>query len=314
MQDSKAVTQAFLDKIESGDSRLVKQAGDAVNDFIRVKMREEGFAGKIIPKQQLSDDELDRDVTTDKPVKIVDKEPGSPAAITAPFAGLPVFRYIKYPKFRVMFARITTPKFTKDVEELRTSHMDVRQVLSDNALKDMLSEEDTGFIRASNAAMGGAQSATVTETGGVHWKAITGGPSRNNTLEALKVMPRLANRIETSSILINNLTIKDVEKWQRDEVGGDLSEEILLKGFGERELLGRKWIITIKHDLVPEKTMFMYAEPNKLGKFYTLTDATMYVKKEAWFIEFFSYETIGLAIGNVAGVCRADFSTDYNPT
>jgi len=41
------------------------------------------------------------------------------AAYTIPFACLPVNTYIRGPKYRVCFGHIATPRFTKDVDELR---------------------------------------------------------------------------------------------------------------------------------------------------------------------------------------------------
>ena len=107
---------------------------------------------------QITNDELDRQVDTDKPVKVVDKEPDSPAAVSVPFATLPTNIYIKGPRYRVLFDRILTPRFTKDVDELRTWIMDIRQVLSDNAIKDMLAEEDSKFLSAVNTGLVGQDS------------------------------------------------------------------------------------------------------------------------------------------------------------
>ena len=114
------LNNAVLDKLTSSDPRQVKEAADAINDYTRVKIREDGFWRRILPPVQITNDELDRQVDTDKPVKIIDKEPDSPAAISVPFATLPMNRYIRGPRYRVMFDRIMTPRFTKDVDELRT--------------------------------------------------------------------------------------------------------------------------------------------------------------------------------------------------
>jgi hypothetical protein len=35
----------------------------------------------------------------------------------------------------------------------------------------------------------------------------------------------------------------------------------------------------------------------------------MYIKREAFFIEFFSYETIGAGIGHTSGLSRTDYET-----
>ena len=175
---TKAVNQAFYDQITSDDHGMQKNAQQAVNEFTRVKMREDGFWRKIIPPVPITNDELDRQVDTDKNVKIVDKEPGSPAAISIPYATLPMNRYIRGPRYRVMFDRIATPRFTKDIDELRTWDMDIRQVLSDNAIKDMLAEEDGKAIRAVNSLLGTVNT-PVTETNTVQYKTISGGITRD---------------------------------------------------------------------------------------------------------------------------------------
>ena len=301
---AKQVNNAFVGMLEQG---MTKDAQDAVNDYIRVRMREDGFHRRILPPVQITNDELDRQVDTDKPVKVVDKEPNSPGAISVPFATQPINRYIKGPRFRVMFDRILTPRFTKDIDELRTYDMDIRQILSDNSIKDMLAEEDGKFILVCNTLLGGAAGAVVTETGSIQWQNVGGGVTRDSVAEAMKIMPSTPNHLNPAIALVNNVTIWDVVKWGQDEVGGDLSQELMTRGFAEREIMGVSWIVTIKRDLVPDGSMYQFAEPKFLGKFYTLEDVVMYIKREAFMLEFFSYESIGSAIANIAGVARADF-------
>ena len=307
----KAVNQMFYEKITSDDSALQKDAQQAVNDFTRVKMREDGFWRKILPPVPISNDELDRQVDTEKNVKIIDKEPDSPAAISIPYATLPMNRYIQGPRYRVMFDRIATPNFTTDVGRLRTWDMDIRQVLSDNAIKDMLAEEDGKAIRAVNTLLVGANE-VVPETGVSQWRTIAGGVTRITMNDALKVLPQTPGHLECATVLINNVTIKEIQKWGRTEVGGDLSEEIVRNGFAERVMFGVRYIITIKRNLVPDNTIYMFAEPKFLGKFFILEDTTMHIEKKAYLLNFFAYEEIGSAIGNVAACGRVDFTGDYS--
>jgi hypothetical protein len=285
-----------------------KQAIDAVNDFTRTKMREDGFYRRIMPPLQISNDELDRQVDTDKPVKVVDKEPDSPAAISIPFATLPTNVYIRGPRYRVMFDRIVTPRFTKDVDELRTWVMDIRQVLSDNAIKDMLAEEDSKFIAAVNAVMLGPDTPVPYNGNVVQWETISGGIIRETVCDALKVMPRGPSRLETHTILCNSITIKEIMKWGRDEMGGDFSQDIIKNGWAETNFLGCKWIISIKRDLIPDDTLFMFADPKFIGKSYMLEDTTMYIRREAYMLEFFAYQTCGGSIGHSGGIARVDFA------
>lgn len=299
----KQINNAFLGMLDQG---MEKQAQDAVNDYIRVRMREDGFHRRILPPVQITNDELDRQVDTDKPVKVVDKEPNSPAAISVPFATQPVNRYIRGPRFRVMFDRIMTPRFTKDIDELRTYDMDIRQILSDNSIKDMLAEEDGKFIAVCNLLLVG-QGLTVPETNSVQWQNIGGGITRDTVAESMKILPSTPNHLNPSTVLINNVSIWDMVKWGRDEAGGDMSQDLLERGFAEREIMGVRWIVTIKRDLVPDGTTFQFAEPKYLGKFYILEDTTMYIDRKAFMLEFYAYESLGSCIANVAAVGRADF-------
>lgn len=284
-----------------------KRAVDAINDFTRTKMREDGFFRKIMPPVQISNDELDRQQHTDKPIKIVDKEPDSPAAVSVPFATLPTQLYIRGPRYPVTFDRILTPRFTKDVDELRTWHMDIRQVLSDNAVKDMLAEEDSKFISAVDSALF-AVDTEVPYSGVVQWETIHGGISRESLQDAFKIMPRTPSHLEVNTVLVNNITIREVMKFGRDEMGGDFSQDVLKNGWSEEKFMRATWIITIKRDLVPDDSMYMFGPEKFMGKSFTLEDTTMYIKREAFMLEFFGYESLGAGLGHTGGLARADFA------
>ena len=115
-EETKILNEALFEKLASRDPVLEKQAMDAVNDFTRTKMREDGFYRRIMPPVPVSNDDLTRAVHTDKPIIVVDKEPDSPAAISISFANLPQNLHIRGDRYEVQFDRIVTPRFTKDVE------------------------------------------------------------------------------------------------------------------------------------------------------------------------------------------------------
>ena len=303
--NSTVVNRTVLDMLNTPGQE--KRAQDAINDYTRMKVREDGIWRRILPPVQITHDELDRQVDTDKPVKIIDREPDSPASISVPFATLPMNRYIRGNRYRVMFDRILTRKFTKDVSELYTYHMDIRQILSDNSIKDALAEEDTKALAAVNVAVG-TVNVNVSDTETPQYVTISGGVTRDTIAEAFKVLPRSNKHLNVATVLVNNVTIWDVVKQGRDEVGGDLSEQLYRTGFGETELLGARWIKTIKRSLVPDSTVFLFAEPKFLGKFFVLEDITMYIDRKAYMLEFFAYESIGSAIANKAAVARVDFT------
>lgn len=304
--DVRLRNETFISYLETPG--MEKRALDAVNDFTRYRMREEGFYRRILPPVQISNDDLDRQVDTDKPVKIVDREPDSPAAISIPFATLPLNLYIRGQRYRVTFDRIVTPRFVKDVDELRTYYIDIRQVLSDNSIKDMLAEEDRKFLAAVDAGLGGSADTVNATSGVVQWETLYGGITRDTLQDAFKILPRTISRLETGTVLLNNLTIREIMKFGREEMGGDFSQDVFKNGWSEQNFMNANWIITIKQNLVPNDSMYLFADPKFMGKSYVLEDTTMYIERKAYMLEFFAYETLGGAIGNTNSLARADFA------
>lgn len=303
--ETQLLNQAFLESVTTPG--LEKRAIDAVNDFTRTTMREDGFHRRIMAYLPISNDELDRSLVTPAPIKIIDKEPGSPASLSVPFADQPVEYYIRGARYQVTFGRIMSPRFTVDVDELRTWIMDIRQVISDNSIKDMLAEEDSAFIAALNTALVG-QGSVVPYSGKVQWQAISGGIDRDTMQDSLKIMPRTPSRLEVRKGLVNNITIREFMKWRRDEVGGDFSQDVLLNGWSRQEFMNVTWEVTIKQDLVPENRVYYFADEKFIGRAYELEATTMNIKRDGPMIEFYNYETIGASIGHTGGLAAADFT------
>jgi hypothetical protein len=97
-------------------------------------------------------------------------------------------------------------------------------------------------------------------------------------------------------------------KFGREEMGGDFSQDVFKNGWSEQNFMNANWIITIKQDLVPNDSMYLFADPKFMGKSYVLEDTTMYIERKAYMLEFFAYETLGGAIGNTNSLARVDFA------
>lgn len=295
---------AFFELIASGQE---KRAAMAVDDFTRVMAREDGFCRQILPPKTLSNSDLDRQLTVE-PVKIVDKEPGTPPAVTIPFGEQPLGVFLRAPRYPVRFANLATPRNIAEINLLRTWEMDIRQVMSDNQLKDLLEEEDRNFLSAVRAVTTDTPGSNSPFSGNVHYEDLAAPVSRDAVFNARKILNKLPGRLEAMTVLVNFVFIKDVLKWERPEAGGDLSEEMLRSGTFTTDLAGVKWISTIKRNLVTDSDMYLFAEPKALGRFYVLQDVTLWIKNEHMFIEWFSWETLGMTIGNAYGVGRAKFT------
>lgn len=288
------------------DRSMEKNAADALSDFTRERIREDSFTEKIMPAQTITNDELDRQYWTEKPAYVVDKEPDCPPAISVPYGATPVAYYIRGPRYLVTFSRIYSRLFTKDIGELRTWRMDIRQVMADNAIKQMLAEVDTKFISAVNSSLI-AQGSVTPASGEIQWASIPGGITRDSWKDGLKTMPNTKFSLQAATVLMNHITVFELQKWGRDEMGGDLSQEMLRDGWQLRKFDNRDILITIKKDIVPTNSMFYFADPKFIGKMLELEPTTMWIERRNIFVEWFLYRELGASIGHTGGLARNDF-------
>jgi len=303
----RALNQAYLEKLTTPG--LVKEAQDETNDFIRTQVRERGIYRRVIPMKEATDDMLTPQVDTDLPVIVEEMQPDSPAAVSVPFRTLPSNWYVQGKKFRVTFSRIQTPQFQGDVDVLRTWKMDIRQVISDQASKDIMAEEDRAFISALNNALGTADTANPI-TNVVQWETIYGGITVDTVLEARAIMMKTPSNLAPTTVLLNQVTANQLLKLNAVETSDNLSEQLLKEGVGALEGLFSipNWIVTIKRGYVPDDSMYFFADPEYIGRSYSLTDVTMVVKVEGPIVSWWFYETVGGTIANVSGLARADFA------
>jgi hypothetical protein len=143
------VNSSFIRKLEEGRTKEAQDQGTA---FIRQKMRQAAFCREILPPVVISEDEIDRDVNTDLPQKIIEKEPDSVATFVT-FKGTGDRTWFSGPRYKVIFGKIESQRFVKSKFELMTYQNDIRQILSDNSVKDMADVEDGKFIETAAAAI-----------------------------------------------------------------------------------------------------------------------------------------------------------------
>lgn len=308
-EDFQASSMALYEKLASNDVALQKEGEDYINRMLRMQLREDGFFRKIMEPVQIPNEELTPQVNTEKLVKVVEREPLSPAAISVPFNTLPLNLYIRADRYLVAFDRIESRRMTKDVDELRTWRADARKVFGDNILRDIAAEEDGKFLRAVNTALVGPN-ATVPTSGTVQYEVINSGIDRDALFDSMKILPNTPASLKPDIALVNHITINDICKFTHNEMGGTLSEDIMRNGWTLEKFLGiDRWIITIKKGLVPTNTIYYFAHRDFLGHAYILEDVTMYVDRRFYMLEFFYYETLGATIGNTSAVARVDFVT-----
>lgn len=304
--NTRVLNDQIISQLTSDNDMLVKEAQEGVNDYLRIRMREDGFARRILPPYTVTPADLDRQVDTPKPVIIKDIEPNSPGAYSVPFGTTPMDHYIMAPRYRIMFDRILSRRHNADVNNLLTYDMDIRQILNDFLLKDIMAEEDRKLMAVVDSIVGTVN--TVNSTLESCLNITVGALSRQSLSHSMKGLPSTNRHLNPARGLINNITVWDVAALDRNDIGGDLAEELFTNGFAERNIMGLPWAITIKTDLVEDNELYIFTEPKYMGDFCVLDDITVSTKHEDYFLEFFAYECIGATIANTASCSKVQFT------
>jgi len=280
------INRSFVQKLDEG---RVKEAADASTAFIREKLRQEAAVREILAPEGISEEEIDRDENTDQPKKIIDKEPDSYATYVQ-FQGTGPRTWFKGPRYAIYFGKIESQRFTKNKWELMSYTSDIRKILSDNSVKDMADEEDRYFnhlVADIITAAAGAQT--------------TNGPFQSATFKSA-MQSMLSRRRPIGKMLMTKERYFDAIDFPATTVGDNVAQRHFDEGIEATEKLwGLPVVTTIKSYIYdPNKAwIFSPQKPNNfLGNFYLLQDATLFIKQEADVIMFWSYEALGMGIGN----------------
>lgn len=312
-QNIPLLNASVLDALDNGTQDGINKVAQVAADYTRTQIREDSFAFKILPPEKIDNSRLKRDLTENLGV-IENLEPDSPGAKWVPLETVPDGEYITGSRYLIPFARVLTRKMTKDIDELRTYDYDIRKILTDNSIKDGLAKIDEKFIETVNSIVFNAEAASKENkvTGKVQWIDFKDPLNRQTWTEASKMLPRpnKEGKFVTRNYiaLMNDVTARDILKLDRNETGGDLAQKNWIEGLTTDTIEGIKLVTTIKSTIVPEDYVYFFAEPSFLGHCYYLTDWTMDLKKEGFFIQFYSYWLGGFGFGNVAGMALARFN------
>ena len=318
------IDSSLRDMIAYGGSENIEKVAQAATDVTRTQIREGSFANKILPPEKIGNERLTKTMT-EALLVIDDIEPDSPGAAYVPFETAPTGEIITGSRYFTPMCRITTPKFTKDIDQLRTYDYPIRKILTDNSIKDGMAAHDRKFIQTVNSIVFNTVEKKPGKahpiTGKIQWRDFPDatGLDRDSFVEATKMLPAGNENDKFVArnyiMLAHENTLRDILKLGRDSIGGDLAEDHWKNGLTGTTIMGIKAISTIKRSLVPEGYVYFFAEPSFLGHNYTLTDWTMHLEKEAYFIYWYSYWLGGFSFGNIAGMALARFgeATKINP-
>ena len=307
------VKRNLIDDVLNSDDGIVKKASAATSKATRTQIREEGFQRAILSFDKITNDDLDYFGDSELPGVWFELEPDSPPARMIPYNDTPNTFAYRAEKYVVLITVITTDEATKNVNHLRTYKTDIRQIVNDNMLRDIHTAEDTSFIAEIDRIVGASDTYANTENaapGAIQHTDM--GASTFNRQGMKRAMSYLIERqLPPGVFLVNQRTANEFLGWQRDEMGGDLSQDLARKGLKALEtfeMFGVPFISTIKNDLIANGYMYQFAPKEFLGNALMLEDITVTIKKEYDIIRMRAQEQVGLTIGNTLGLQKLKYT------
>lgn len=294
--DNQTINRLFTSRLDSREG--LEKASQAGQSYIRSKVREEGFLRDIIPIQEVTEEDLTRSENHDTLVKIIDIEAGADAAPIT-FRGTPRVDYIEGDRATIPFFSVSSDRFEKNEQELRSYQYPIQKVIENNSVKEIQREEDGRFIASCNQIVQNTGKQVYSSTNYLDKQILI---KLWNTLDG--------DELEANCVLMNTVTFNDLFSWDNTLFGDQLLGDVTENGYQGETLDGRKMITTNKTDIVGEGELFTYTEPEYLGKFYSMGDIQFWVDKEARTVRWQSWEDIGLGIVNTRSVGKAIFGLD----
>lgn len=307
-----AQNQTYLDGLTNKDPFVQKEAAKEIDNYLVLRATEDGIFRKVRPAIPVQMSDMDRSISTLRPIKIREMQPRVASAYSLPIGGVPSNSYIGAPRYEIVFDRVKSRRFTADVAELRGYQMDIRQVFNDLMLKEILAEEDRKFLAQADNILGAINDGTTEraiEVGAKGWITLGGAMSRATMSLLRKGMSSTNRNLTPQNILVNNVLVEDTVLFRADDVGPNLAEKLVMNGVAEiKGFFNMDWIVTIKKDLVPNDVAYLFAAPSVLGDFLVLEDVTVSTKVEDWRLEMFAWEYIGGSLANVGAFCKGSFT------
>jgi len=325
----------FYDAIQHGGEALEKTAA-AIGDYIQLKIREQGFARKILDYHTVTerDPMMQRDPNgVHDGLEYVVPLEADTVAQRIDFRGDPERTWIQGKRFPIRFFDISTDEFNKTEQELLAHTEPVLKIIEQNSLKDMQEQEDIAFLdhvkssamlattRLNNIAV--AAGGVIGFTTGAEVDAFFKGTTvvapianpinsnivlstntylRRETLDELaKIMSQ--RQLQLRVVLMSEFDFSSTIRWFADEIGHDIASKITVDGYKEATIGGYTIISTIKTNrrLVRPGHIYGFADKSALGKFLQLQAPKFWINKRANIIQMRGWETVGAGIGNVNG-------------
>lgn len=308
-QEIERIRNSFVEGVTGGDAdAVIKTASAASDQFTRRRMREESFFSSIIPFTKVNNSQLWEQLDREDPAMLFEMEADQWTPKTISFNDTADTHEYRADKYILAFFSNTTPEWTKNINYLRTYRSDVRQLITDNSLRDLSRLRDMRCMGDVDEICGPIAGGISEYTGLEQYVVYPGRLDRNNWVSTQQLMH---DRMLLNGVMLcNQRTWSEFQRWDRQMMGGDFAQDLALKGngaFKTAEMSNIPFVVTMKSDIVNNGIIYAFAPSNYLGKAAVLEEPTMYVKKEKDILRFSCREIIGMTIANTAGVQKVAY-------
>lgn len=333
------VNSLFVEKLgsEEGRAKIAAYGGGVIRDHLR----EVSFARKVLPPMPVTPAECQVSTEHDGLVKIEELEPES-RAMVVDFRGSSRARYIRAPRVAVSFFTIESEHFEKTEQELLAYKMPITKMIEEQSANNLQEIEDRQFLiyaeagiqqvqkdanvkagfahagfKSSNLQAGGVvvadgpdQNASVMKgslaLGAANDDFVVRPVSRPDFVNFFKMMSGPDRRLRLDLVLLTEPDYDDILQWTVEDMGDRIQSETVVDGYKYNTLLGRRFIRTIKTDILRRGNIYGFAAPQFLGCFYVLNNTKFYVDKIGNKITFWCWEDIGMAFLNLNSLIKME--------
>lgn len=307
------VTRLFEDK------NFVKEAAEGISLFIQDKIREKGFARKVIEVTNVSAKDLVPTEHSDQPAIMIERDVDA-RAMTVPLRGRGEFRYHETDRYIVYFQKVVSEKIRKSKMEMMTVKTDYKKLFRDRiseamyevedltvmgGVRQVLEDEATAY-KAANAGALAIQGNKSFSGQTVHFN--NGETLDKSNLVFLFQMPT-RNRIANKTVLLTETLIQELMHMTMQEVGDSVVSKFWNDGVDNiSDFWNKKIVTTIKSHIIKNNEIFTFAPQDMYGHFFILQDHTSYMEIDRDMMTMDSEAYIAHAIGNTKGVYRGVFT------
>jgi hypothetical protein len=301
-------SRIFMKAASSQDVGELKFATDHSNDLVRIRLREHSIFKTLFTWTKTDNKDLVEQFDTLENIRYFDYEVDSPMSMSVGLYANPVNYTFAPRKGMMKFHRHITPRMTIDMNELRTVKWDIRRNMADNTVRDVSLNYDASGFSVWQRAVGRLPGTKQPWAGAPQWVQLHSGFNRSIPVfiksQMIKVQTDTGFGVE--HVLMNNRTALAQALPGREQMGGDLAQDMFVNGVVKDMFGSLKAHYTIKRKMVGDGTIWAFTNEKHFMRCSYLEELTMTLKNEYGQIEFSAMDNAGMLLVNPKNVIRVD--------